>query len=65
MPYLPSSYLKTYLDYAGLVSTDELVAVETIDASGILIFNRFNHSTQVLNGDFSELQESTVNSDAE
>lgn len=57
------AYVKAYLDFIGAHSTSEIIAVESSDDSGLMVFNRFDHETQVLDGVVADLSAHPVVSD--
>lgn len=49
------AYLVAYLSDTGLSTVEECYVVESKDLSGLFVFNRFTHDTEVVNGDILSL----------
>lgn len=49
------AYLADYLVDSGLGTVSECVVVESNDNSGLFVFNRFTHDTEVVQGDLLTL----------
>jgi hypothetical protein len=49
------AYLAAYLNDTSLNAIDECIVVESKDQSGLFVFNRFTHDTEVVQGDILTL----------
>jgi hypothetical protein len=49
------NYITQYLEFIGAHTTAECIAVPSSDNSGIFVFQRFFHDTQVLAGTAADL----------